>query len=53
MRCHVAAELRGVWHGACPPLDPPAASGARHLGLPGTGQAGSGLSRIAVVSAAR
>ncbi len=29
-------ELRGVWPGAQPPLDPRAAFAARHLGFPGT-----------------
>ena len=32
-------ELRGVWPGAQPPLDPRAEYAARHLGLPGTGAA--------------
>ncbi len=44
-------ELRGVWHGAQPPLDPRAAFGARHLGLLSTEQAGAALPEIARLAA--
>ncbi len=45
-------ELRGVWPGAQPPLDPRAANGARHLGFLSTEQAPAGLPRIAGLAAA-
>jgi len=45
-------ELRGVWHGAQPPLDPRAAFGARHLGLLSTEQARAALPEIARLAAA-
>ena len=45
-------ELRGVWPGARPPLDPRAASGARHLGFLGTGRAPAALPQIARLAAA-
>ena len=40
-------ELRGVWRGAQPPLDPRAASGGRHLDLLSTEEGGVGLPDIA------
>jgi hypothetical protein len=40
-------ELRGVWPGAQPPLDPRAAFGACHLGLLSTEQAPAALPQIA------
>lgn len=40
-------ELRGVWRGAQPPLDPRAASGGRHLDLLGTEEGDVGLPDIA------
>jgi hypothetical protein len=45
-------ELRGVWPGAQPPLDPRAAFGARHLGFPSTEQAPAALPQIARLAAA-
>jgi hypothetical protein len=45
-------ELRGVWAGAEPPLDPRAADGARHLGFLGTEQGPAALSRVARLAAA-
>ncbi len=45
-------ELRGVWPGAQPPLDPRAAFGARHLGLLGTELAPAGVPQIALLAAA-
>jgi hypothetical protein len=45
-------ELRGVWPGARPPLDPRAALGARHLGLfPGEDPAGHGIHRLRQLAA--
>ncbi len=45
-------ELRGVWPGARPPLDPRAAFGARHLGFLSTDQATAALPQIARLAAA-
>jgi hypothetical protein len=45
-------ELRGVWPGAQPPLDPRAAYGARHLGFLGTEQTPTALPQIAPLAAA-
>jgi hypothetical protein len=45
-------ELRGVWPGAQPPLDPRAAFGARHLGLLSEEQGPAALRRIARLAAA-
>ena len=45
-------ELRGVWPGAKPPLDPRAAFGARHLGFLSTEQAPAALRQIARLAAA-
>ena len=45
-------ELRGVWPGAQPPLDPRAAFGARHLGFLRTEQAPDALAQIARLAAA-
>ena len=45
-------ELRGVWPGAQPPVDPRAAFGARHLGLLSTEQASAALPQIARLAAA-
>jgi hypothetical protein len=45
-------ELRGVWPGAQPPLDPRAAFGAYHLGFLSTEQAPAALTQIARLAAA-
>ena len=45
-------ELRGVWAGAEPPLDPRAADGARHLGFLSTEQEPAALPRVARLAAA-
>ncbi len=45
-------ELRGVWPGAQPPLDPRAAFGARHLGFLSTEQAPAPLPQVARLAAA-
>jgi hypothetical protein len=45
-------ELRGVWAGAEPPLDPRAADGARHLGFLSTEQERAALPRVARLAAA-
>jgi hypothetical protein len=45
-------ELRGVWPGAQPPLDPRAAFGARHLGFLNTEQVPAALPQIARLAVA-